>query len=101
MVVAIPANPQLARLNDLYFRGLDNNFPDFYREVEWRREFDADQKAGTPPNLTLLRLMHDHFGDIKTAIAGVNTPGTQWRIITTPSAPSSTRSRTANSATTR
>jgi len=76
-VVAFPANPQLARLTDPYFRGFDNNFPDFYREAEWRREFDADVKSGNLPNLTLLRLMHDHMGDFKTAIDGVNTPETQ------------------------
>ncbi len=76
-VVAFPANPQLARLTDPYYRGFDNNFPDFYRVAEWRREFDADVASGNLPSLTLLRLMHDHMGDFKTAIEGVNTPETQ------------------------
>jgi YVTN family beta-propeller protein len=76
-IVAFPANPQLARLTDVYFRGFDNKFPDFYREAEWQREFKADEKSGNLPNLTLLRLMHDHLGAFKHAIDGVNTPETQ------------------------
>jgi len=75
--VAFPANPQLAPRTDLYFRGFDNAFPDFYREAEWHREFLADETSGVMPNLTLLRLMHDHLGSFKSAIDGVNTPETE------------------------
>jgi YVTN family beta-propeller protein len=75
--VGFPANPVLAPRTDVYFRSFDNNFPDFYREAEWSREFSGYVKNGNLPNLTLLRLMHDHTGAFKTAIAGVNTPETQ------------------------
>ncbi len=77
MIVAYPANPTLAPLTDPYFRGFDNAFPDFYREREWQREFNTDEQSGIMPGLTLLRLMHDHLGDFKTAIEGVNTPETE------------------------
>jgi YVTN family beta-propeller protein len=77
IAVAFPANPVLAPRTDLFFRGFDNAFPDFFREAEWQREFDADVAQGNLPNLTLLRLMHDHLGNFKTAIDGVNTPETQ------------------------
>jgi DNA-binding beta-propeller fold protein YncE len=75
--VAFPSNPVLAPRTDLYFRGFDNAFPDYYREAEWRREFDAYVKNDNLPSLTLLRLMHDHLGSFKTAIDGVNTPETE------------------------
>ncbi len=75
--VAFPINPVLAPRTDLYFRGFDNNVPDYFREAEWQREFEEDVAKDTLPNLTLLRLMHDHLGDFKTAIDGVNTPETQ------------------------
>lgn len=75
--VAFSANPELAELTDRYFRGFDNNFPDFYRYREWAREFDEYVANGTLPQLELLRIMHDHMGNFATAIAGVNTPETQ------------------------
>ena len=75
--VAFPAHKALLKLTDLYFRGFDNSMPDYYRYTEWAREFDQQVAKGTFPNLTLLRIMHDHFGDFSTASFGVNTPELQ------------------------
>ena len=67
----------LAPYTDPYFRGFDMNFPDFYREREWQREFAGQVASGKMPNLTLLRLPHDHFGAFGTAVDGINTPELQ------------------------
>jgi len=75
--VAFSANPTLAPVTDKFFRGFDTAFPDFYREAEWQREFKNQVALGTFPNLTLLRLMHDHLGSFSSAIDGVNTPELQ------------------------
>jgi DNA-binding beta-propeller fold protein YncE len=76
-VVAIPANVSLTPFTDPYFRGFDNNFPDYYRYTEWEREFDANYAKGGLPSLSLVRFMHDHTGNFGTAIDLVNTPETQ------------------------
>ena len=76
-IVAYATSPVLKKHTDPYFRGFDNSLPDFYRFKEWEREFDENSKAGRMPSLTLLRLMHDHFGNFMTAIDGVNTPELQ------------------------
>ena len=73
-VVAHPTNAALAPYTDPYFRGFDNNFPDYYRFKEWERDFDANYANGGLPALSLVRLMHDHTGDFDTAIDMVNTP---------------------------
>lgn len=73
-VVAYPTNVALTPYTDPYYRGFDNNFPDYYRFKEWEREFDLNYASGGLPSLTLLRLMHDHTGDFATAIDLVNTP---------------------------
>ncbi len=75
--VAFPANLALKTRTDIYFRGFDNRLPDYYRFKEWEREFDTKFAKGGLPNLTLMRLMHDHTGDFDQAILGVNTPETQ------------------------
>ncbi len=75
--VAIPTNAVLAPLTDRYFRGFDNVLPDYFRFTEWNREFQQYEAAGNLPNLTLLRIMHDHFGNFGTALNGVNTPELQ------------------------
>jgi YVTN family beta-propeller protein len=75
--VAFSAQPTLIPLTDIYFRGFDTAFPDYYREVEWAREFLLQIKKNDMPNLTLLRLMHDHLGSFSTAIDNVNTPEIQ------------------------
>jgi DNA-binding beta-propeller fold protein YncE len=71
--VAYAANASLTPYTDTYFRGFDNIFPDYYRYTEWSRDVDA----GGLPNLSLLRLMHDHTGNFDTALNGVNTPELQ------------------------
>jgi hypothetical protein len=76
-IVASPTNVTLAPYTDQYFRGFDNNFPDYYRYTEWLRDFNAKYAKGGLPNLSLVRLMHDHTGNFGTAIAGVNTPELQ------------------------
>lgn len=75
--VAFPANASLRKFTDIYFRGFDNEFPDYYRYKEWEREFDTKYADHGLPNLLLMRLMHDHTGSFGTAILGVNTPELQ------------------------
>ena len=75
--VAFPNNPTLIPLTDLYYRGYDNAFPDVWRAEEWKREFDQFVTDGNLPNLTLLRLSHDHTGQFGSAVGGFNTPETQ------------------------
>ena len=62
---------------DVYFRGYDQNNADFWLFKEWEREFDQYAAQGELPNLQFVRLPHDHFGNFRTAISGVNTPETQ------------------------
>ena len=81
-VVSYPANAALSSFTDPYFRGFDNNLPDYYRYSEWAREFDSDftcsgcnpTSTSGLPALSLVRFMHDHTGSFETAIDGVNTP---------------------------
>jgi len=75
--VAFATKAALLNTTDPYFRGFDNNFPDFWRFKEWEREFDRYVANGDLPSLELVRLPHDHFGDFGTAIDGVNTVETQ------------------------
>src|SRR6202012_6592 len=80
--VATSTNPTLQPNTDPYFWGFDNAYPDAWRVQEWQRDF-ATYVPGTPtyagkplPNLTLLRLMHDHtgnFGGSDPAVAGLTT----------------------------
>ena len=76
-VVAFPATYTLVGRTDPYFRGFDNNFPDFFRYREWAREFDGFVDNGRLPAFETVRFMHDHTGDFATAINGVNTPELQ------------------------
>ena len=75
--VHVTADRALMGLSDTFFRGFDQKMPDFWREREWEREFAGQERAGVMPNLTLLRLSHDHFGDFDKAIDGVDTVETQ------------------------
>jgi YVTN family beta-propeller protein len=75
--VFYPAKAELMRVTDLYFRGFDQAFPDFWRFQEWKREFEGFSVSGRLPALTLLRLPHDHTGSFKEAIDGVNTVETE------------------------
>jgi len=76
-IIWTPADRQLASRSDPYFRGFDQKMPDYWRVLEWQREFAQQESAGTMPALTLLRLSHDHFGDFDKAIDGVNTVETE------------------------
>jgi len=75
--VAWAAVPALLNRTDIYFRGFDQTFPDYFRYTEWLREFKLQEQTNTFPNLTLLRLDHDHFGSFGSASFGVNTPELQ------------------------
>jgi len=70
-------DPDLAPLTDLYFRTFDQEYPDLWRFHEWKREFDQFVANGNLPNLSLVRISHDHLGSFGKALAGVNTPETQ------------------------
>ena len=65
-------------VTDPYFRGFDNQFPDYYRYQEWLRDFNANYAAGGLPSLNLVRLMHDHTGSFTDPGGfGLNTPELQ------------------------
>jgi DNA-binding beta-propeller fold protein YncE len=72
-----PGDRLLASRSDPYFRGFDQKLADYWRFLEWQREYDEEETSGTLPALTLLRLSHDHFGDFDKALDGVNTVETQ------------------------
>jgi WD40 repeat protein len=69
--------PTLAPFTDVYFRGFDQNYPDLWRYNEWKREFDLYVKNSNLPNLSLVRISHDHMGSFSTALANVSTPEAQ------------------------
>ena len=75
--VHVTADRALVGLSDPFFRGFDQKMPDYWREREWEREFAEQERVGVMPNLSLLRLSHDHFGDFDKAIDGVDTVETQ------------------------
>ena len=70
---AVAEQPALINLTDQYYRGFDQNNADTYLVNEWQR----DMAVNGLPNLTLLRLPHDHNGSFSTAIAGLGTPALQ------------------------
>ncbi|HEY6047673.1 MAG TPA: hypothetical protein VIV07_01355, partial [Sphingomicrobium sp.] len=72
-----PGDRLLATRSDPYFRGFDQRLADYWRVLEWQREYDQQEAAGTLPALTLLRISHDHFGDFDKALDGVNSVETQ------------------------
>jgi len=67
----------LMQRSDPYFYTFDIAYPDYWRVKEWKREFDEFSAAGSAPNLMLMWLANDHFGDFGKAIDGVDTPETQ------------------------
>jgi DNA-binding beta-propeller fold protein YncE len=71
--VFTPSKAALMSVTDLYFRGFDQAFPDYWRFKEWEREFDGFVAAGAAPQLMLVRLSHDHTGAFDHAIDGVDT----------------------------
>ena len=58
---------------DIYFRGYDQKHPDIYLYNEWARDIDSYVAENDLPNLMMVRLHHDHFGNFNNAIAGLNT----------------------------
>jgi DNA-binding beta-propeller fold protein YncE len=74
---AVSAKAALAPYTDIYFRGFDNAWPDFFRYQEWAREFDQYVANNNLPSLSLVRFMHDHTGNFDTAQYGVNVPELQ------------------------
>jgi YVTN family beta-propeller protein len=62
---------------DEYFRGFDQNYPDYWRYLEWNREFQQYVANGNLPSFEMVRLSHDHTGSFGTALGGVNTPELQ------------------------
>ena len=77
VVQVASVDPELTAHTDLYYRGFDQSYPDIWRYREWKREFDQYVKNGQLPNLSLVRLGHDHMGDFGKALAGLDTPETQ------------------------
>jgi hypothetical protein len=73
-VQAVTSARTLQDKTDIYFRSFDQNAADFYNFKEWEREFDGFAAAGNLPNLSLVRLAHDHFGNFNTAEYRINTP---------------------------
>lgn len=71
------AKESLLDVSAPYFRGYDMKYPDYWRYKDWEREFSQYEASGRLPNLSLVRLPHDHFGDYASAIDGVNTVETQ------------------------
>jgi len=75
--VAFADKPALMKITDPYFRGFDLKFPDYWRYTEWRREFQGYVAGGNLPNLELVRLGRDHFGEFAGAIDGTGTVETE------------------------
>jgi DNA-binding beta-propeller fold protein YncE len=75
--VAIPTKSALMDVTDPYFRGFDQAFPDYWRFQEWNREFQLYVRNHDLPALEFVRFEHDHFGEFRKAIDGVNTVETE------------------------
>lgn len=80
VVVSVATKPSLEQNTDPYYRGWDMAIADYWLFKEWEREFDNYTANGTLPDLELIALPHDHFGDTGPgggAIDGVDTIETQ------------------------
>jgi DNA-binding beta-propeller fold protein YncE len=75
--VYFPTKRSLMPNSDPYFRGFDPAFPDYWRVQEWRREFAGFVAAKAAPDLMLVRICTDHFGDFTRGIDGINSVETQ------------------------
>ncbi len=75
---AIQTKLDLADRTDPYYRGFDQTVPDVFRYEEWKREFDGFVKDGNLPNLEVMTVPHDHFGDFEAALDGLQTPALQF-----------------------
>jgi DNA-binding beta-propeller fold protein YncE len=72
-----PLDASLTPFTDVYYRGYDLNYPDLWRYNEWKREFDQYVAKGNLPNLSMVRISHDHMGNFGSALGGVSTPEAQ------------------------
>lgn len=70
---AVALKQALEPNTDVYFRGYDQRNSDYYLFQEWEREFDGYVRDGNLPNLSFVRLPHDHFGNFRDALFGVDT----------------------------
>jgi YVTN family beta-propeller protein len=70
---APPVKTALKDATDIYFRGYDQKISDIYLYEEYLRDLEQNGL----PNLTLIRLPHDHFGAFNQAVAGLGTPELQ------------------------
>jgi len=77
IVQFFPTKVSLAKVSDLFYRGFDMKYPDFWRFKEWEREFDDFVKNHNLPTLELIRLPHDHFGLFGQGIDKIDTVETQ------------------------
>jgi DNA-binding beta-propeller fold protein YncE len=77
LVQSVVTRPELVDITDPYFRSFDQSIPDYWRYLEWAREFGDYEAKGQLPNLMMVRLSHDHFGSFKEAEDGVNTIETE------------------------
>lgn len=75
--IAFANNRSLMPFTNIYYRPFDLRLPEYWRMKEWKREFDDFSRSGTLPNLMLVALSGDHFGQFDKAVDGVNTPPTQ------------------------
>jgi hypothetical protein len=76
-VVFSATKTALAPVSDPYYRGFDMRFPDVWRIKEWQRDFADLAARNAMPELMLVRLPNDHFGNFGEGIDGVGTVETQ------------------------
>ncbi len=74
---AVAAKTVLLDKTDTYFRGYDQKHPDIYLYNEFARDIDSYLARNELPNLMMVRLHHDHFGNFGNAVAGLNTADLQ------------------------
>lgn len=80
LIVSRATKPSLEKNTDPYYRGWDMAIADYWLFKEWEREFDDYAANNSLPNLEVIALPHDHFGDTGPgggAIDGVDTIETQ------------------------
>ena len=79
VIVSRATKPSLMPNTDPYYFDWDMDIPDYWLFKEWEREFDSYVKHHNLPNLELVALPHDHFGNLgsNTVLDGVNTIETQ------------------------
>lgn len=79
VIVSRATKPSLMPNTDPYYFDWDMDIPDYWLFKEWEREFDSYVKHHNLPNLELVALPHDHFGNLgsNTVLDDVNTIETQ------------------------